>query len=168
MAEWLSQTNQKLYQARLLLDALDVSESSANTADVFNNSNISADFVLALQESVLFQLVLAYQSYLHEIAEIAQWRESFLSLAQLIESAPTITGEMKELKKIEDDDFSWLSQLLAAFQQCGDKNPVAVKAATSPSMIQIQDTTSASLPLRDWYDHLIDLIDLQRNNRQES
>lgn len=159
MAEWLSQTNQKLYQARLLLDALDASEQSENSP---------AALTLAMQESVLFQLMLAYQSYLHEIAELAQWREVVVSLTQLIDSTPTVTGEMRELKKLEDDDFSWLSQLLMAFQQCGDKNSGPVKTVMNPSIIKIQDTASTSLPLRDWYNRLIDLIDMQRNNRQES
>lgn len=159
MAEWLSQTNQKLYQARLLLDALDASEQSENSP---------AALTLAMQESVLFQLMLAYQSYLHEIAELAQCREVVVSLTQLIDSTPTVTGEMRELKKLEDDDFSWLSQLLMAFQQCGDKNSGPVKTVMNPSIIKIQDTASTSLPLRDWYNRLIDLIDMQRNNRQES
>ena len=131
MAEWLSQTNQKLYQARLLLDALDAYEVSNNSP---------AAIISALQESVLFQLMLAYQSYLHEIAEMAQWRESVISLTQLIDDAPTVTGEMRELKKLEEDDFGWLCQLLMAFHQCGDKNSAAVKTVNNPSIIKIQDT----------------------------
>jgi hypothetical protein len=51
MAEWLAHSNQKLYQARLLIEKQEHAEQSDD------------DLVLsaALQESVLFQLVLAYQ-----------------------------------------------------------------------------------------------------------
>ena len=158
MAEWLSHSNQKLYQARLLLEAYDaaVEQGDLTLAD-------------ALQESILFQLVLTYQSYLHEIAEIAQHRDEFYSLPQLIEAAPVITGEMTELQQLESDDFSWLSQLQVAFQQCSQKGvSTVIKSQVNPVMIQIQDTTNTGLPLADWYFNLSDIIDLQRNNRQES
>lgn len=159
MASWLSHSNQKLYQARLLLDSLQQAESCETTQPAL---------ITALQESVVFQLVLAYQSYLHELAEIAQCRDSFISLSQLMEITQVPTGEMKELQKLENDSFSWLSQLLSAFEHCADKDPVVSKAPLTPTMIQIHDTTSVSLPLRDWYEALINIIDLQRDNRQES
>lgn len=159
MASWLSHSNQKLYQARLLLDTLEQAESSETAV---------ADMVSALQESVIFQLVLAYQSYLHELAEIAQCRDSFMSLSQLVELTPVPTGEMKEFSKLESDSFSWLSQLLTAFEHCSDKDPAVNKAPLKAEMIQLYDTTSTSLPLRDWYEALINIIDLQRDNRQES
>jgi hypothetical protein len=158
MAEWLGHSNQKLYQARLLLESYDLALEQDSGA-----------LVGALQESVLFQLVLAYQSYLHEIAEIAQFREDFYSLSQLLESAPVMTGEMTELQQLEADDFSWLSQLQAAFHQCSQKNAVVVsKPQVNPVMIQMQDATNTGLPLGDWYLQLSEIIDLQRNNRQES
>ena len=159
MAQWLGHSNQKLYQARLLLDALEQEESSCSNA---------RGLIAGLQEAVLFQLMLAYQSYLHEIAEIAQYRESFFSLAELLESVPVATGEMTELKQLEDDDFSWLSQLQAAFQNCSDKEQFVAKTQDNPVMIQLQDATQVSLPLRAWFDALSHIIDLQRNNRQES
>lgn len=159
MASWLGHSNQKLYQARLLLDSLKFAELSETTP---------AASILALQESVLFQLVLAYQSYLHEIAEIAQCRDDFLSLSQLLVLTNVPTGEMKELQKLESDSFSWLSQLLTAFDNCSAKDPVVSKAPLNPAMIQVHDTASPSLPLSDWYQALLNIIDLQRNNRQES
>jgi hypothetical protein len=158
MAEWLGHSNQKLYQARLLLETYELACEQDDSA-----------LTSALQESVLFQLVLAYQSYLHEIAEIAQFREGFSSLSQLLENTPVVTGEMAELQQLEADDFSWLSQLQSAFQQCSQKGAVmAIKPKRNPAMIQIQDTTNAGLPLRDWYSKLSEIIDLQRDNRQES
>ncbi len=159
MADWLGHSNQKIYQARLLLDSLELAESQDSTP---------VALISGLQESVVFQLVLAYQSYLHEIAEIAQCREEFYSLDQLIEKVAVATGEMTELKQLESDDFSWLGQLQSAFKNCSHKDSLAIKAPASPVMIRIQDKTALSLPLRSWFDALSSIIDLQRDNRQES
>lgn len=162
MAQWLAHSNQKLYQARLLLEAFE------QAAEQEREQGVTALFG-ALQESVLFQLVLAYQSYLHELAEIAQYREAFFSLSQLLENVSLATGEMTELQQLESDDFSWLSKLQFAFQQCGQKDAIPnTKPQIKPQMISLQDTTSNSLPLRDWYQALTGIIELQRNNRQES
>lgn len=158
MAEWLAHSNQKLYQARLLIEKQEQAEQSAD------ESVLS----IALQESVLFQLVLAYQSYLHEVAELAQYRDTITSLQQLIDSVPVATGEMTELRQLENDKFSWLSQLLTAFEYCGQKENRPPAPQKNVGMIQIFDQTSQSLPLRDWFQALTDIIDLQRNNRQES
>lgn len=159
MAEWLGHSNHKLYQARLLLESLE-------TAELETQSPLA--LVSALQESVIFQLVLAYQSYLHEVAEIAQSRDEFYSLQQLLDLVPVPTGEMTELKQLEADDFSWLSQMQSAFQHCSSKDPVTTKPQSNPVMIQMQDKTASSLPLRDWYQALSEIIELQRGNRQES
>lgn len=161
MAQWLSHSNQKLYQARLLLEAFEAAEqeSEQGVTALFN----------ALQESVIFQLIMAYQSYLHELAEIAQYREEFVSLSQLLETVSVATGEMTELRQLETDDFSWLSKLQFAFQQCSQKDTLpSPKLQTNPQMINLYDTTSNALPLRDWYQALTSIIELQRNNRQES
>ncbi len=161
MSQWLGQTNQKLYQARLLLDELDsLSQDGVRS--------VPPAFSLALQDSVLFQLILAYQSYLHEIAEVAQCRDEFQSLHQLIQSVPVATGEMTELDQLEQDDFSWLSQLMSAFSSCSQVEAYQVKSQASSSLIQMHDKTSNVLPLRDWFEGLTGIIDLQRNNRQES
>lgn len=158
MAEWLGHTNQKLYQARLLIENLEQVEQSA----------AGSVLSLALQESVLFQLSLGYQSYLHEISEIAQCRESFNSLQQLMAFVPVATGEMTELSQLESDGFSWLSQMHLAFEGCAVKDSRPVLQQRNTGMIQVHDTNSKILPLRDWYQALSEIIDLQRNNRQES
>jgi hypothetical protein len=162
MAQWLAHSNQKLYQARLLLEAFEQASEE-------EGGQVVASLLSGLQESVVFQLVLAYQSYLHELAETAHCQEEFYSLAQLLEKASVATGEMTELHQLELDNFSWLSQMQSAFDQCGQKDAIAVsKAVINQQMIQLQDTTASSLPLRIWYQALTDIIDLQRNNRQES
>lgn len=158
MAEWLRHSNQKLYQARVLIENQEQAEETA----------AGCVLSLALQESVLFQLVLSYQSYLHEIAELAQCRESINSLEHLISLVPVATGEMTELLQLEADDYSWLRQMHLAFEGCAQKDNKPVLKPRSTGMIQLHDTTSQSLPLRDWFQSLSDIIDLQRNNRQES
>jgi hypothetical protein len=120
-----------------------------------------------LQESVLFQLVLTYQSYLHEVAEIAQYRDAFTSLQHLMEMVPVATGEMTELRQLEIDDFSWLRQLQSAFEYCSKKDNMPVPQPQTLSMIKLHDQTAQSLPLRDWYQSMYGMIDMQRNNRQE-
>jgi hypothetical protein len=157
MAEWLVHTNQKLYQARLLLENQEQVEESASDSVL----------AVALQESVLFQLVLTYQSYLHEVAEIAQYRDSFTSLQHLMEMVAVATGEMTELRQLELDDFSWLRQLLSAFEHCSKKDNRPVPQLQTLSMIKLHDQTAQSLPLRDWYQSMHDIIDMQRNNCQE-
>jgi hypothetical protein len=158
MAEWLGHSNQKLYQTRLLIESQEQAEEAAP------GSVLS----MALQESVLFQLVLSYQSYLHEVAEIAQCRDSFNSLEHLISLVPVATGEMTELNQLELDDFSWLRQMQVAFDSCAQKDVKPVLKQRNPSIIQLHDKTSQALPLREWYQSLSEIIDLQRNNRQES
>ena len=163
MAQWLAHSNQKLYQARLLLETFE------QASEQKGGEVVAASLLSGLQESVVFQLLLAYQSYLHELAEIAHCQEEFYSLAQLLKKVSVATGEMTELHQLELDNFSWLSQMQSAFDQCAQKDAIAVsKAVVNPKMIQLQDTTGSSLPLRIWYQELTNIIDLQRNNRQES
>lgn len=159
MAQWLSRCNTKLYQARLILEKLKLVEAAEST-------NVS--LAVALQESVLFQLTLAYQCYLHELAEATQCSDSFATLDELLKITSLITGEMTELKKLEKDDYSWLSQLLFAFNNCNEKGASSKKAPANLSMIQMHDTTAVSLPLDQWLGSLTELIDTQRNNSQES
>ena len=151
MSDWLGQTNQKLYQARLLIDNSEV-------------DGIDRALATACEEGAVFQLVLAYQAYLHELAEIANCREGFISLAQLIEFSAVPTGEMTELRQLELDDFSWLAQLLTAFEACSHLN----KSQTVMTGVIPLVSQGSGQNVREWYQHLNDIIDLQRLNRQES
>ena len=156
MAEWLGQTNQKLYQARLLIDAYDEQVDGSVLKD-------------ALYEGILFQLSLAYNAYLHELAAAVQCHEAFDSLTQLLSVTRLATGEMKELALLQQDSFSWLSQLFNAIESCGQLDKSARLTPASESMQRI-DLVSESVNhgVRVWYDSLSGLIDLQRANRQES
>jgi len=69
---------------------------------------------------------------------------------------------------LELDDFSWLRQMQVAFDSCAQKDVKPVLKQRNPSIIQLHDKTSQALPLREWYQSLSEIIDLQRNNRQES
>lgn len=159
MSDWLGQTNQKLYQARLLIDA---SEAESDVVALAK----------ALQEGATFQLMLAYQAYLHELAELAQFRGEILSLQQLIDDCNVPIGEMTELKQLEQDSFSWLSQLMQAFQQCAELNKGAARNGTTfnaiPATAIPMQAEQADNSIRAWFEQLSDLIDCQRTNRQES
>ena len=99
MASWLSFTNHKLYQCRLLLQQADTTTQPQALHE-------------ALQDSALYALRDAYLSYLHELAELATYRQPVSGLAQLLADTPLITGEMKELEYLETDSFSWLKAML--------------------------------------------------------
>ena len=151
MSDWLGQTNQKLYQARLLIDAGEVPGAVAALAS-------------ACEEGAIFQLMLAYQAYLHELAEIANCRQEFMSLTELVDLCPVPTGEMTELLQLEMDEFSWLRQLLNGFDACGHIK----KSQAAMSGVIPLTTQGSGHNVREWYQQLSDIIDLQRMNRQES
>ena len=151
MAQWIGQTNQKLYQARLLVDACDLEA---------NDMALKS----ALYEGALFQLHLAYDAYLHELAETAQCRVSFSSLSSLVSVTPLVTGEMKELVALSGDNFSWLNQLLSALNTCAQPQSIATPQVQRIGLLE--EVSSAGL--RGWYEALSEIIDLQRGNRQES
>lgn len=151
MSEWLGQTNQHLYQARLLIDAT-------------NDQSVRA-MVNALEDGAVFQLMLAYRSYLNELAYLAQVKDEFMSLADLISKTSVPIGEMRELDQLENDPYSWLSSLLSRFEDCGQ--PGKASHTNQAGMIQLVQQTPAT-DLQTLYQALSDLIDLQRNNRQES
>jgi len=154
MASWLSFTNHKLYQSRLLMQQAQQSADQGVLAE-------------ALNDSALYLLRDAYISYLHELAEIATYRLPVQSLTQLLEVTPLVTGEMRELQQLENDSFSWLYQFLRAVEAVGRVENIVVPVTTvQPGMIAVQDESAPDLS--HWHQSLVQLIDLQRENRQES
>ena len=153
MSQWIGFTNQKLYQCRLLLAQREQ----------------AADAVLsrALEESALYQLTDAWRSYLQELGDMVSFREPVTSLQDLLQRAPMVTGEMRELSQLADKPFSWLTQMLAAVP--AQQQPDAVKAAVTaqPGRISLAQESSSS-PVIQWWQELSRLIDAQRENRQES
>ena len=154
MASWLSFTNHKLYQCRLLLQ-----QAQQTTEPVVLKD--------ALQDSALYLLRDAYVSYLHELAELATYRQPVESLAQLLQATPLVTGEMRELEHLENDSFSWLRQFLNAVAAVAQPDNISVPVTpVQPGMISLVDNSTPDIAL--WHERLTQLIDLQRENRQES
>ena len=183
MSHWLRQTNQKLYQCRLLQE-----QQRQCSEPVLQQ---------ALQESALYQLRDAWLCYLHELAETASYRQPFSSLEQLLQQMPLVTGEVRELQQLAADQFSWLAQLLLAVErQMLPAAPAAAGqhrhrhdghhqdhhhdhehehehehvAAPQAQRIDLIPLTAAepAVDIAGWYRQLERLIDAQRANRHES
>jgi len=154
MASWLSFTNHKLYQCRLLL------QQAQQTAEPVTLKD-------ALDDAALYLLRDAYISYLHELAELATYRLPVTSLQQLLEVTPLVTGEMRELQHLEQDSFSWLSAFLKEVVATGQvDNAVTPVTPVQPGMISLVEEAGSDVEL--WLTQMTQLIDLQRENRQES
>jgi len=151
MGQWLAFTNQKLYQCRLLAEQASVAEP--------------AELAQALEDAALYQLWMAYRSYLNELGEMVSLSMRADSLAHLMQEVRLVTGEMKELAQLEADGFSWLGQFLAAVEHLGWPGPVARPA--DHNLIAVANQP-ASAGMAIWYRELDRLIDRQRDNRQES
>ncbi|MAD46871.1 MAG: hypothetical protein CMI02_11110 [Oceanospirillaceae bacterium] len=153
MSQWIGFTNKKLYQCRLLL---------AEYAQCDDPS--LAD---ALEEGGLYQLHDAWLSYLQELGDMVAFREPVSSLQDLLQRVSLVTGEMRELTQLADDPFSWLSQMLKAVAAL--RQPSAVRPAQSSDAQSIALTAeSTESPVVRWWAAMTALIDVQRENRQES
>jgi len=155
MANWLGHTNQKLYQARLLLDE----SSRASGPDALSG---------ALREGGVYLLRDAYISYLNELAELAGVKTTVTSLQQAMDVTGLVIGEMTELKQLEDDPYSWLTEFLRGAE--GQNMPAAPAGAvevTPAGLIPLTNQSQESTPL-EWWQSLSDLIDSQRLHRRES
>lgn len=150
MANWIGHTNQKLYHARLLIDLSD---------------DGSIPLAPASEDAALCLLREAWLSYLNELAVHAGFKSAVHSLADLKASVPLITGEITEVSNLSLQPGSWLSELQLNLEQQRlpkDSRPVTV----SPGRIALK--ADDTLPLRRWWQGMSDLIDSQRQNRQES
>ena len=155
MSQWLGFTNQKLYQARLLLDQ----RGRANAPAALNQ---------ALEQSALYQLYDAYVSYLNELADIAGHRQPVDSLESLLAATPLVIGEMTEIRVLRQDSFSWLTAFLSAVAAQAQPVTVAPVQIQEPAGNLIASVRDTSDDARDWWQALSDLIDSQRQNRRES
>lgn len=165
MSQWIGSTNNKLYQARLLLDLIPTVQEPA--------------LQQALEESVLYQLRDTWLAYLHELAEAANYRGPVASFAQLLEATPLVTGEMRELQNLADDSFSWLATLLVRVEQIAQPkarpkaDPKAfMHAPVVDEIAQRIDLIAVAAPEPEfdgssWWRLLSNLIDAQRSNRLE-
>ena len=99
MSQWLSFTNQKLYQARLLLE-----QSRRETGN--------PALAEGLETSGLYLMQDAFISYLNELATLATYRGEVSSFSDLLNKTPLVTGEMTEIRILAEDPYSWLSAFL--------------------------------------------------------
>ena len=152
MSQWLPFTNHKLYQCRLLAEQM-VEASQPELAE-------------ALEEAAVLQLWAAYRSYLNELGEMVSLPIQVATLEELKQQARLVTGEMRELEQLEDNEFSWLGQLLHAAGKLGWPGVRASQAQNANLIAAVNQPDTGSLTV--WYSELNALIDRQRDNRHES
>lgn len=136
----LTRVNQKLTQAKLLLQCVD-------------EESLSPVHLNSLMEGVSFHLVCAYQHYLREVAEtyglkniIALRNESDLVAA--FESAKKYPAEAQELNDLRKDPTSWLSQLHSYYDSLW-RPPIAVDSQANESLINLVDIDAADIRVVD-------------------
>ena len=95
------------------------------------------------------------------------------SLDEAMEQTRLIIGEMRELDSLRRDSFGWLATLLRQVEEC--RRPQQSKPrATQPApaklitLAAVSDNTERGEEIAGWRQSLSDLIDRQRENRQES
>jgi hypothetical protein len=162
LSKWIGFTNQKLYQVRLLLEQRERLDGPEALLD-------------GLEQGAQYLLYDAYVSYLNELAEMANYRQPVATLEDLLAHTPLVTGEMKEIQFLRADSFSWLTAMLKAVaEQAQPTSSRTIEvdtfdpfgdAASLNSITLLQDNAS---PASKWLSQLSDLIDAQRENRQES
>lgn len=140
--------NEKLYFARLSLNA-------AENADRAMQS--------ALLEAAVFHLVGAYRCYLHEVTATPS-----TTFSDAIEIAPTMTqpsAAFEELLILERQS-SWLSQLLAAYNEVITPMPKLTKPVDDLALVDISAQPD-NIKCHDWLRQLQQLIERQREHAQE-
>ena len=152
MNSWLSLTNQKLYFARLLLQQNHNEDNQARTQ--------------AMEQGGLHLLHDAWVSYLNELAFNVAAKQRFTTFEQLDAALPLLTGEMVEIKSLLSQSDSWLSAMLSKVSQMQlQAQEPPTQMASSPLIASSSNGAFTSL---DYWRLLSELIDSQRENRQES
>lgn len=159
MTIWIGFTNQKLYQARLLLG-----QASSCDAPVLAS---------ALRDSALLHMQFAWRSYLNEMGAATRLKTEVSSLDELVAATGLVTGEMREWQNLQHDAFSWFNAFQNAAERIGwPEKPSVVKESAGAHAVNLIALASAddSGPddLSGWWQKLSALIDAQRQNRQES
>ncbi|WP_221798011.1 DUF6586 family protein [Oceanobacter mangrovi] len=150
---WVAQTNHRLYLSQLMLQQCQQADSKPLQA--------------AFEEAALQQLQSAYLSYLNELAGAVNLRERVESLSQLLAVTSLVTGDMSELRQLEEDSYSWLAQAQRAFAEAGwPQQPVVHEVA--PAGLIASSSASDKPAVTDWLGQLQQLIERQRGNHRES
>lgn len=158
MTIWIGFTNQKLYQARLLLG-----QASSCDAPVLAS---------ALRDSALLHMQFAWRSYLNEMGAATRLKSEVGSLDELVAATSLVTGEMREWQNLQADAFSWFNAFQSAANRIGWPEQAStvkeVPGQHSVNLIAVASADDAPDDLSGWWQKLSGLIDAQRQNRQES
>ncbi len=132
---YLARTNQKLNFARIHIEALKAAQESTGWS--------KHALIESYNESVLFHLASAYDSFLREVAELYRFDTEnavgYRSLMAQLEASGFEGSEVKELAMLEQDHTSWLHKMLAAYEACwhGTDKRGKVSETTSVSEIHV-------------------------------
>ncbi|WP_368501369.1 DUF6586 family protein [Oceanobacter sp. 5_MG-2023] len=158
---WVGQTNQRLYQCRLLLEQLPAA-AEANQGQALTQG---------LNDAALLQLLAAYRCYLNELAQAAGVNSRVESLPQLLQQTSLVTGDMRQWQALSEDVFSWFYRFLQAVEQLGWPALSGVEPMLATRLI----TSTADDPVSGdgedvsgWLACFHQLIDEQRANQRES
>ncbi len=161
MSQWVSFTNHKLYQSRLVMEQMALADHPV--------------LIESLEEAALLHLSIAYRSYLNELGSMVQLTGLVKDLPDLLQRAHLVTGEMRELEQLNADSFSWLGQFSVAVRQLEQPVPgkgrnaaTASPLAAAASGLIIASSEGERVSVAVWHDQLSQLIDRQRDNRHES
>jgi hypothetical protein len=153
---WIGFTNQKLYQARLLLEQAEQSQTAALSD--------------ALGDAALMHMQFAFRAYLNEMAAATNLKTEVATLAELLAKTPLVTGEMREWQILAADAFSWFSAFNRAVDLLGWPQQPVIQAHpkdNAVNLIAVAVDESGS-DVSGWWQALSTCIDAQRQNRQET
>jgi hypothetical protein len=140
MNPYLSAVNQNLFFCKLLLkQGLPKKEAAED--------NQSVQLEIALCQSALYQLECAYGHYLREIAQTYQYKsaEHITTVEELVSALASINkqpGEAQEIQCLLENNHSWLSQMLSAYQQLSLLPNTQVANIAHPSPIALVEVKS--------------------------
>lgn len=153
------QVNAHLGKARWLLQSLASSQEDSASSRLGQ---------AALQESCAYQLQLALQNFLREIAENYQLPnadqiQSSADLERALAAADKAPAELAEIRTSQSE--GWLGQMNRAFQQIGKANSSSSSSVQMVGMIQAKALDSTDLDAKSlelWFSSLKELVDRQR------
>jgi len=133
----LTRVNQKLMQAKQLLQVVDV-------------DSLTPVHLNALLEGAAFHLVCAYQHYLREIAETYGLNNVVVlrsedDLIGAFEAAKKYPAEAEELVALRKDATSWLVQLQSYYDSLW-RSPVVSESRDSDNLITLVDINAVAIP----------------------
>ncbi|MCB1669045.1 MAG: DUF6586 family protein [Porticoccaceae bacterium] len=163
MNPWLSQVNQKLFFARVLLEQYGLKEDRHGHIE------------LVLCQAVVYQLECAYRHHLREVA--ATYKSAAPEVIDSVERLVVeLTGigkhpaEAQEMMDLEQDVGSWLQQMLSVWQSFHQLPRLEAEADTN-SPIPVMQVAEASQrvlaelnisQVTSWLDALQELVNRHR------